>query len=397
MLVVTALAGGWGFAGVSAAQPSAGQPGGSGSISFPPGEQLSTGSDTLVAPSGSAGGSIHISANCPEPSPPPTLGNFWGIQVGLQDQYGHGQGNDYFVGPNSPTYTNTYPFTVTLPQGVKSDTWNWTVTLGCDGESMTIGSGSFTVERCDPDAYQRAQSEYEAAERLERAADKDLIELRTEVEDFVKDYVKDSAEIVPEKLTALDILQRISEKASEYGEVGGVVLGVGITATQLELLGEHWAILSDSAEEESNLAKKLRAQAKLDFQRALTGGCPDTVHNQIKKIEDEADLTEKAQALIDTWQNNGYLYVSPITHEVVDETTALKQAKAALTSGNPTSHLRAQDAARRTPSVKATASQLRTAIRYLDDALRLYGKARHQLDRLQDATAKAVTALAHVF
>lgn len=131
----------------SSCQPPAGPSGDNGGcVQFSPGNQ-ERGSAWVT--SGSAGGSIDFSAYCPEPSPPPNDGNFWGITVGLTDQNGHHMGDDYFAGPDyeGATYTDSYPFIATIPDGESTDTWTWAVTLECDGMTTTIGSGSFTLCR----------------------------------------------------------------------------------------------------------------------------------------------------------------------------------------------------------------------------------------------------------
>lgn len=391
MLALAALVGSLVFVGVSAAQTQTSQTGGGSSISYPPGEQEAPGSNTLIVPSGRGTGTINYSASCPLNGGNPAF-HYWYVEITLTHADGATQGSGpLFSQTGSTSASGKYGFTVGIdPPTAKSDTISWEVT-GCGGQNF--GGGSFTLQRCDPDAYDKAQTEYEAARRANKAGFDDLARATKEIQQFIKDYINDSIDIVPEKADALNILKLISEDVAYRTEVTGLVVGLSITAEQLDLLRQDYKTLSDSAQQEFDLAKQLEASANLNLGRALQGGCRDRTQDQLKKLLHDQKLADKARALIDSWQNNGYLYVSPISHEVVDEATALRQAKAALTAGNQSADDGARASAHAARSVKVTATQVRTAIRYIDDARGLGAKARRQLSRLEAATNKAVAGL----
>lgn len=300
-------------------------------------------------------------------------------------------------GPND----DTQGMTVTMAAGLSTETFTVHVSLLCGAEQV-IGSPSITLTKCDPNGYTRAQHEFDAASALLDSGTKNLIEADQQLVQFVKDYLHDVVEIAPEKYDALQVLQEISTHVAEVGEVGGVVVGLSITAEQLELLRKDYVRLSAAAQADFKQAQRLTTLGKADLNKALAAkGCLDPIEGQLNKLLADQKRDGDAHALIDTWDNNGYLYVSPSTHELVDEATALKQAKAALTRRHAGIRARAQSTAASVAeraksaaaSVMADAAQLRLAISDIDRALKDDGSIRRDTARLEAATVAALKGL----
>jgi hypothetical protein len=349
-----------------------------------------------VNSSGVSGVSIGWTLECPYPAGYTSGSHDWDVEVGIYNSAGNevvGDSAAYGGGTSADTYgadanpnDSAHPLDLVVtmdPKGPATQTFEVVVTLQCNGMDSTVDDQMIKLMRCDPDAYGKAEREFDTANSLTDAGTKDLLETDHEIVQFVDDYVHDTVEIIPEKFDALQVLQEISSHVAEAGEVGGVVVGLSITAEQLELLRENYSGLADGAQADFKQAKLLTARGNADLARALAAkGCLDPIEGQLNKLLKDQKRDDDARALIDTWESNGYLYVSPISHEIVDEATALKQAKAALT-GHSSSRAVAQSAA---ASVKANAEQLRAAIRDMDTALGDSKSVRRDVGRLESAT-----------
>lgn len=379
------------------------QPGNSASVTPDPGGQ--TQGSTFYIPAsadGRWGVTVKWNAGCPNTSPSDAPGDYWSVDVQIDGGVGGPASGDVPYGPgppfSAPPASNQAQFGLAMKLDAagkpspREETFTWTATLECGGD-QTIGSGSFKFVSgvpCDPHAYSKAQREFDTADSLLDAGAKQLRQANQALVQFVHDYVRDTLEIIPEKFDAVQVLQEISTHVAEVGEVGGVVVGLSITAEQLELLRENYARLANGAQADFNEAKLLTARGNADLAQALASkGCLDPIEGQLNKIRKDQKRDEDARNLIDTWQNNGYVYVSPISHEIVDEATALKQAKAALT-GHSGSRATSRSAA---ASVKANAGQLRAAITDIDAALGDNKTAHRDLDRLTSATNTLINRL----
>jgi hypothetical protein len=369
---------------VSASPPAS--PGGS--VSAPTG-----GSTVLVSSSGTYAIPVQWSASCPDTSGTQLQFWFWYVHIYVTRQDGSEANfqSVVYVGTEDSGTNNTQGMVVQMAPGLSTETFQVQVSLICGGQEQVIGSPSITLTKCDPDAYNRAQREYDTAAAFSKAGLSELHQADKAIEKFVKDYLSDSLEIIPEKFDALQVLKEISAHVAEVGEVGGVVVGLSITAEQLSLLKQDWSRLSRDAKADFDRARSWEDRANADLRTALaSAGCPDRDHTQLNRLLSDQKRDDDARKLIDSWQNNGYLYVSPITHEVLTEAAALKQAKAALQGRHTAADTIARAA---TSSVKANAAQLRAAIRDIDSALRHDRIVLRDAARLQKATKTALTRL----
>jgi hypothetical protein len=396
-LVLIALAGALAFAGVSAADTPPNQPGGSANISYPSGEESSPGSNMLIVPSGTGQVTISWNGSCPviqgDNNP-----QYWSWYIQAGGTYADGSrafdSGPYYAPLGSTSWGGQQGFSASIRQGDQTETISWTVQLYCGSSPsspQTLGSGSFKLERCDPGAYNKAQSEFAEAAKLQALGEKELAQSKQGLEDFAKDFVKESVEIGAEKSVLLKALKlAISHGPVVVIKVAASIIGTIVAAQQFEVAWQDYARLANGAKDDFALAQLFTDKANADLKRG--GPCLDPIDGQLNKLLKDQKREDAARRIIDGWENNGYQYVSPISHELVDENTALKQAKAALTAGKQATDATAKASASQR-SVTATAAQLRTAIHYIDQALGIDRRIRRQLAHLESATKKAVTRL----
>jgi len=393
-------------AATSLPQESPRQPGGSASISFPPGEV--SGSNTLDVPSGTGSLVVSWNASCP-PYSGDSDPQSWSWYITVLGTYADGR--DAFdsgsIGPliGSTSWTSHEGFTVSMEhENDQSETITWEAQLHCGSATIdpeTLGHGSFRLTRCDPDLYNQAQREFATADTFYTASSSELDQAADEIIDFRNSYLKEGAKIGTEKLTLLTILHDVySESAAEVAEIVGVYVGVGVAIEQMALdvtpLVKDVDQLTAEARADAVRADAWAAQARADLQKALDGGaCLDPIEKQLNSVLKSANLDEQAHALIGSWDNNGYLYVNPITNEVLDEVAALKAARAQL-SANPPSQVRTPGV-RNLTNAAPSLSQVEAGEADLAKAYADQQTADNQSASLLDVTRKVSEELSKMF
>jgi len=292
--------------------------------------------------------------------------------------------------PNDSAHPLTFAVTMD-PNGPTTQAFEVVVTLQCNGMNTTVDDQTIKLMRCDRNAYSEAQREYEMAEQLAALGEKEL-EKADESDGEIDQEVRDEAaktiidgEGLGELLAALEHGAVITPESALFVEVlhaGTELFGL---ALQAELRSQDWSRLTKGAHSDFVLAERALDRANADLARALAEGtaCAKPLHDQLNKLLADRKRLDDARDLIDKWQNNGYLYVSPISHEIVDEATALKQAEAAL-KGHPAKP--SADARSARASARVNAADLRAAIRDVDAALGDNRSVRRDLGRLEAAS-----------
>ncbi len=409
IVVVVALTTGLVSADSSVAQTAPSQPGGSASISYPPGEQSTPGSNTLNVPSGTTVVTVSWDASCPPYSGDSDPQDWsWSITVNGTYRDGRDAFDSGYIGPGlgRTSWHGHQGFGVSMEHAQdESDTIGWEVQLHCGSattDPMTLGSGSFTLTKCDPDSYAKAQSEFALAEKLQAAADRELAEAENADEELHDETVKEGdtiALVSASANTALSLLEHF-KYVTGYGavavEIADALIAIVNLAEQVDLNNQNWSRLNDGARTDLEQAKTFTDRGDADLAAAFGGGCPDP-DQQLNKLLADQRRDDDARKLIESWENNGYLYRSPITHEALDQAAALTQAKTALAqaktalSGDP-SNRRATDRAA-SASVTASTKELRAAIIDLDTAIGYNKSVRSDLSRLEAATTTALNGL----
>ena len=258
---------------------------------------------------------------------------------------------------------------------------------GDDHERRHVARAEQPVPRClhDEDRAHRhagsrgggkAQREYDTANGFAAAGVKELNQAAGDLRDFRNDYLKESAELGAEKASLLQYLGLVSHTAVEVVEVTAFYVGIGVTIEELYTkiipAVREGGKLSDEADRDFKRAEQWAKQGDTDLKQALAHGpCLDPVEGRLNKLLDDRKLEDQARTLIDSWENNGYRYVDPVTGEVLDEGAALKRA-------------RRDRGGARTPQVpgaargkiKANAAEIRAALAAVGRALAAHGKAR---------------------
>jgi len=399
--VSVVLAAGVGLVGVSVAQPTSGSPGNSATISYPPGEQLSTGSNTLVVPNGSGSVTISWSADCPAPSGDPDPQDWsWSVLIGGKYANGSGAFDTGYMGPpvGSTSWSGQEAFGVSLGSNETSETVNWESELVCGSQDSTLGSGSFTIERCASDDYDTAQREYDTADKLLDKGEEDLKEAANrEIEQENKDELAAlpiESTLMKNVLTGLEEGEAISPLTAAIAELAHLTNDLLNLAEESILKGEDLDRLTNGAASEFAQAEALADDANQRVGRAFAGDCQDPIHDQVKKLTDQQKLNDKAHSIIDKWKHNEdeTIYVNPITGENEQVDYALQQVKAQITGGQHAADMTVREA-RASSRPKVTVAEVRAAIRYLADAGRVIRKVGGQLAHAEAADESAIEAL----
>lgn len=403
IVVVVALTGGLVSAGASSAQTSPTQPGGSASISYPPGEQTAPGSNTLIVPSGTTIVTISWDASCP-PYAGDSDPTSWSWYITINGTYPDGR--DAFdsgsIGPSigSTSWSGHQGFGVSIEhtQDV-SQTISWEVQLHCGSattDPMTLASGSFTLTRCAPSNLATVEREFARADDLDAIGARELAEAskgydQTEEEDKALDVATET--LVKTLTHALEHV--LSEAAGAVVEVAEWAAQLASIAEEKKLEAQNWTRLTDGAKSDFEQAKLAtdRANADLAHTLATISSCPGPLHDQINELLAHQKLLEDARQWIDQWDRSDGLWVNPITSEKVSETNALYQAEAMLTGGPPTPGATDHAATASTKSIKANAKQLLGAIKDIDKAVAAGRSAQADLGHLQVATTTVLNGL----
>lgn len=410
MSIVVALASGLAFAGVSVAGAQPSPPGGSASISYPPGEQSSPGSNTLIVPNGTGSVTVAWEANCPPYSGDSDPQDWsWSITINGTYSDGHDAFDSGYIGPTLgvTSASGNQTFAVSFEHATDtSETIAWVAQLHC-GSALTLetlGSGSFTLERCDPDDFDTALHEYETADKFAEAGLKDLeeaYELDGEIDQEANDEAAKTivyGEGLGELLAALEHGAELTPQEALAAELAHLTNELLNWAENAALESQDWARLTNGAAADFEHANQLWDDANQRLNRALAGRCPDAIHNQIKKLLDDQELDDRAQEIIKSWDHNENetLYTNPVTHEAEQVDLALKQVKAELTAGQQEADV-AGRGARASRGVKLTVKEVRAAIHYLKTAQGRNRTLEAQLARIQSADETAIKGLRALF
>ncbi len=385
------------MAAASAAAQTPALPGGSATITAGP-----------VNASGVAGVSIGWSVDCPYPAgQSPSLGRPWGVQVVITNAggkivnsdsaaYGGGTSADTY-GANGNPNNEDHPLVLVVtmdPAKPSPQTFQVAVTLQCNGMDTTVDNKTIHLTRCGASPYNDAQREYDLYSNLADTGERQLAEGQKGLKEFVKDYAKESVKVTAEKATLLTALKRVVSHAPVLiVEVAAALAGLSITAEEADLAWQDYARLTDGAQSDFKQADGFLDRANADLAEARGEGtaCAKPLHDQLDKLLAEQKHDDDARDLIDGWEHHGDLYVSPISGGLVNEETAIKQARAALTNGQATT--RASLATTATASVDATAAQLRSAISEINSALDDEQSVEADVGRLEAATTALLGGL----
>lgn len=339
---------------------------------------------------GVAPGGIRVqwNANC-------GIQDYWAVNVVITHQDGSKANGAGYIFDNhggaQPSASQDMVWSVSMMPGLTTETFHAQVMLSCpnDGSNVVIAEQSVTLGgNCDPNLYSKAQHEYDTADSWTKLGDKELTDARRDLLKFAKDFAKESVKIGLEKYDLLNVLKLVvSHGPVVVVEIAAALAGLSITAEQLDLAWQDYARVTAQADTDFKQAKLLTDRADTDFANARP--CLDPIEGQLNTLLADQKRTSEARRIIDKWENNGTLYRNPITHELVEEAAALKQAEAQLAAA-PAKRPLAKTAAK---SVKANAAQLRAAIKYLNTAQRHDRTTRADLARVTAADATALTRL----
>jgi hypothetical protein len=382
---------------VSASPPAS--PGGS--VSSPTG-----GSTVLVSSSGTYAIPVQWSASCPDTSGTQLQFWFWYVHIYVTHQDGSEANfqSVVYVGTEDSGTNNTQGMVVQMAPGLSTETFQVQVSLICGGQEQVIGSPSITLTKCDPDAYDKAQREYETAASLIESGSKDLeeaIKSAGEIDQEVRDEAAKTAIYgvgLSQLLVALEHGAVITPQSALLVEsVHAITELIGV-AEQAKLKGQDWDRLTRGAAADFAEAGRLAADANQLLSRAFANGCHDPIHDQVKKLLDDQKREDLAREIINSWMHNQNetLYVNPVTHETESVDLALKQVKAELIAGHKEADM-AKRVARAGSGGKITAQQIRAALHYLGEARRLNGKLKGQLARIESADQHALKRLRALF
>lgn len=271
----------------------------------------------------------------------------------------------------------------------------------CGGGSTTTSKPTTSTTACDPNLLQDAEREFATASSFIDAGVKELNQAADSITDFEKDYIKEAAEVSAEKLTLLNILHSVSESATEIAEVTGLYVGIGVLAEQLAFdvypLINDASQLSQEARDDFTRGQQWAERAEADLQKALAQGpCLGPLEKQLDALLKQQSLDEQAHALIDSWENNGAVYVDPVSNDVLNEAAALKTAKAMLLAAAPSSGGAQVEILLAAPTMPSKA-QLQAALTLVTDAQGDQTYATGKLTLLVTATDKLLTSLDKLF
>jgi hypothetical protein len=138
------------------------------------------------------------------------------------------------------------------------------------------------------------------------------------------------------------------------------------------------------AEKDLERAEEWGKRARADLDAALRQGpCVGPLAQQYRRALEEERKQDAARALIETWENNGYLYLNPATGELLDEAAALREARRVLAGGERSTQSRSQTG--KTP-IEEIRRRLRVAIAKLTRARTLQGRVQQRVERSIRAT-----------
>jgi hypothetical protein len=348
------------------------------------------GQSTVYAPAGTGSVDVMWSASC-------SSSRFWYVNTdALHADGSHANHISTAESDGTTSDSRTHSFILTMAPGLQRETFQVTTKLTCDPNPETIiGQHDVTLTRCDPDAFNRSEREFDLALQHDKLGKDELKESKNGLKTFAKDYAEESARVTAEKSLFLDELKVwVAETPIVIVKVAAVAAGAIFTAQEVYLVWQDYKRLQHEAKDDFDLAQREAKMADADLKAALASRtCLEPAEGQLDRMLKKQKREDDARAIIGSWENNGYQYVSPITHEVVDEATALKQARAALEGGSAKGSSTARAA--RAPRT-ATGAQVRRALRHVNRAIRISHAVGKNLARVEAASSRAVTRLTAV-
>jgi hypothetical protein len=340
---------------------------------------------TVYAPAGTGDAEVDWSASC--------SAQYWYVNTDALHQDGsHANHQSTAESGGTTSDSRTHGLILTMAEGLQSETFHITVKLTCDPNPETIiGDLSITLTRCNPEDLNNVDRDYAMAAQLRDLGVKELTDSHTHLRHFAREYGKESAEIGVEKYDMLQLLQLgLSHTAVTAVEVAAAIAGTILTGQQLYIAWQDYSRLRKGADDDFKLSEGYANKGDEDLKGALAAhGCLEPDEARIDKLRKEQKREEDARNIIESWENNGVLYFSPISHERVTEGLALKQARAALTGGKAKGSAAARAARRH----KVTLAQVRRALRHIRKASRVAAKIHSKLKHLEPATATAIKRL----
>jgi hypothetical protein len=356
--------------------------------------------------SGEAQVSVNWSLDCPYPADYVPPGHIWGVQIAAMNSAGAivtGNSADYGGGESADTYgadanpndsAHGYGLALMLdPNGPTTQAFQIVVTLQCNGMATTVDNKTVVLMRCGADPYTKADHEYAEFTDLSNIGEGELKKANKVLPNFVEDYAKELVELSPLKIGILKFIKKVGPKALPVTEFLATPVGIGVTLLNADLAWKDEAEPADGAKSDFAQADGFldRANADLEQARAEGTACAKPLHDELNKLLAEQKLRDDARDEIDGWDRRGYYYVSPITNTLVDEGTALAQARAALAGGSGTRQTIIGRAA--TASTSADAAQLRAALSDIDTALADHATVNSDVGRLDSATQTLLARL----
>ena len=226
------------------------------------------------------------------------------------------------------------------------------------------------------DLIAKAISEYQAADELFLAGDKQLQETHDEFIKWRNEEAGEFVKISVEKFTLLKLLEALSHDVAAGAEIVAIYTGPLLTAEWILIdvvpaINEHDAGLAQArAFTAQGSAEADKALANLKTALAQEPACQAAE----KQIAADERLTERAKALIDSWEINGRdLYLSPSKHELLDEQAAMAEAKKILTGSR--SPQATADHSRAARGIRVRKRQVVAALALVRKATRLQTQA----------------------
>ncbi len=258
------------------------------------------------------------------------------------------------------------------------------------GTSVVLGN-EVTVPAlsCDPNLLAKALREYETAKSFYNAAVQDLRQAHEQVDTTLTELAKAKAKKAALKAALKELIALLGEDAAAAASVVAIYVRIGLVINAivfkvLPKLQESRKAFKE-AREDFERAEAWRKRAEASLAAALRQGpCTGDLRAKLDQALDEQRRQAAARALIESWENNGYLYLNPATGEVLDEAAALREARRILEGGQRTAQSRVGQAA---PRITATRRQMEAAVLKIDVAQRLTDTVRRRILRA-DAAAE---------
>ncbi len=320
--------------------------------------------------------------------------------LNLDDQ-GSGE-SIYLGGVSSASGTTGVPVSMeSTPRTLKPR-----LNASCAGEDFH-GSGTQEVFgnevvvpalNCDPDLLEKALREYDTAASFYDAAVVTLQQAHEPSQTSLTELAKAKAKkkILKQGLKEAAIL--LGDDAVAIVKVGSFYIKIGsiiivITFKVIPKIKDSRAAFKE-AHGHMEDAEEWRLRAEADLAAALAAGpCTGELRGQLDQALDQQQKQEEARELIESWENNGYLYLNPATNELLDEKAALEQARRILAGGQ--SGARSRSAEPR--DMKANRRQINAAIAKIEVAQRLTDRVQTRVRRADAAAQQLRRGLLELF